>query len=367
MHLGGGREAPSPACVAVDQRLQQAVRGQPVGPVQAAGRDFARRPQVRHRGAAFQVDRHPAHHVMGAGPDRNPVAGDVQIELGAHGGDAGKAAHHPLRVEMRQVEVHVRVPRLLHLADDGQADHVAGRQFGAGIVIGHEAVAVAVDQPGPFAARGLADQAAAAAGDVQHRGMELHELHVAQLGPGAIGHGHAVAGGHLGIGRFAIELARPAGGQDRLLGPDHGLAVPAVPHQRAAADAVQRQQIEREGVLPDLDVARLFHAADHHAHDFLAGGVAQGVDDAVVAVSALAAQGQPAADAGRTACPSRSTRGSARGPRPPPARPPPDRRASRRPRACRPRGPRCGRPGRSRRPRPLGRSCCSTPRSPAWR
>ena len=149
------------------------------------------------------------------------------------------------------------MPRLFHLADDGQADHVARGQLAARIVVGHEAVAVAIDQPRPFAARGLADQAAAAAGDVEHRGMELHELHVAQLGPGAIGHGHAVAGGHLGIGRFAVELARPAGGQDRLLGPDHRLAVPAVPHQRAAADAVVRQQIEREGVLPDVDVGRL--------------------------------------------------------------------------------------------------------------
>ena len=194
---------------------------------------------------------------MGARPDRNPVAGDVQIELGADRGDARKTAHHPLRIEVRQVEIHVRVPRLLHLADDGQADHVARGQLAARIVVGHEAVAVAIDQPGPFAAGGLADQAAAAAGDVEHRGMELHELHVAQLGPGAIGDGHAVAGGHLGIGRFAIELAGPAGGQNRLLGPDHRLAVPAVPHQGAAADAVERQQIEREGVLPDVDVGAI--------------------------------------------------------------------------------------------------------------
>ena len=56
------------------------------------------------------------------------------------------------------VEIDVGVPGLLHLADDGQADHVARGQFAAGVVVGHEAVAVAVHQPGPFPPGGLADQ-----------------------------------------------------------------------------------------------------------------------------------------------------------------------------------------------------------------
>ena len=95
---------------------------------------------------------------MGAGPDGNPLAGDVQAELGAHRGNAGKPRQHPAGVQVRQIEIDVGVPGPLHLADDGQADDVAGGQFAAGIVVGHEAVAVAIDQPGPFAAGGLADQ-----------------------------------------------------------------------------------------------------------------------------------------------------------------------------------------------------------------
>ena len=88
----------------------------------------------------------------------------------------------------RQIEIDVRMPGLFHLRDDRPADDVARSQFGPLVVVGHEAVAVAIDQLGPFAAHRLGDQVAAAAGDVQHRGMELHELHVAQFGPGAIGH-----------------------------------------------------------------------------------------------------------------------------------------------------------------------------------
>ena len=74
-----------------------------------------------------------------------------------------------------------------------------------------------------------------------------------------------------------------------------------------------RQQVEREGVLPDLDVRQLRGPLDHGPHDFLAGGVAQGVDDAVVAVPAFAAQRQRRPPADRTACPTRSARRSARG------------------------------------------------------
>ena len=68
--------------------------------------------------------------------------------------------------------------------------------------------------------------------------MELHELHVAQLGAGAVGDRVAVAGGDGGVGRFAIDLPRAAGAEDRLLGPDERLAVVGVPDERPAAGAV---------------------------------------------------------------------------------------------------------------------------------
>ena len=97
-----------------------------------------------------------------------------------------------------------------------------------------------------------------------------------------------------GIGRLAIDLPGPAGAENRLLGPDERLAVLGIPDQRAAADAVVREQIERKGVLPGVDVRQFGGPLDDGPHHFLAGGVAQGVDDAVVAVAAFAAQGQAA-------------------------------------------------------------------------
>ena len=157
-------------------------------------------------------------------------------------------------VQMAQIQKHARLPRLLHLRDDRPAHDVARRQLGPLVVVGHEPPAGRVDQPRAFAAHRFGDQAAAAAGDVQHRRMKLHELHVAQLGAGAIRERLAVAGRHFGIRRLAINLPGAARAQNRLLGPDERAAVLGVPHERAAAAAFVREQIDRERVRPDLGV-----------------------------------------------------------------------------------------------------------------
>ncbi len=57
------------------------------------------------------------------------------------------------------------------------------------------------------------------------------------------------------IGRLAVDHARAARGQDGLLGPDQQLALTGPPNQGADATALVGQQIEREGVVPDGDVA----------------------------------------------------------------------------------------------------------------
>ena len=49
--------------------------------------------------------------------------------------------------------------------------------------------------------------------------MKLHELHVTDLGAGAIGHGNTVGRGDGRIGRVAINVACPTGGQQ------HGYAI----------------------------------------------------------------------------------------------------------------------------------------------
>ena len=229
---------------------------------------------------------------MSAGTHGNAVRRDVDAKLGARGCDTRKTLRDELGVEMTQVKIHVCVPRLLHLADDRLRNNVARRQFAALVVVVHEAVAVSVDQVSSFAAEGFGDQTAAAAGDVQHGGMELHELHVPHLGTGPVGDCVTVRCGNRRVGRLTIELPGAARAQNGLLRPDRHPSVPLVSHQRSAANSVVSEQVQDERVFPDRHVAQLSRPFDHRPHHFLAGGVAQCMDDPKVAVSAFATQDQ---------------------------------------------------------------------------
>ena len=85
--------------------------------------------------------------------------------------------------------------------------------------------------------------------------MELDELHVPQFHAGPVGQGVSVAGRHVRIGRFAVDLTGASGAQNGLFGPHQGQAVLAVVDQRPAAAAVGGQQIERERVLANMDIS----------------------------------------------------------------------------------------------------------------
>src|SRR5262249_58513973 len=124
-----------------------------------------------------------------------------------------------------------------------------------------------------------ADEEAAGAGQVEHGGVELHELHVAQLGPGAVGGGHAVAGGHRRVGRLAVDHAGAAGGQHGLLGPDRQLAAARPVDQGADAAALVGQQVDGEAAGPEGDVGGLAGEDDGGPDGPETGGVSPGGAD----------------------------------------------------------------------------------------
>ena len=163
-------------------------------------------------------------------------------------------------------------------------------------MLGHEPVAVPVAQVRPFTAEGLRQQVAGRAGDVQDRGVELHEFHVAQLGPGPEREGVAVTRGDRRVGRLPEQLAGASGGQERGPGPDQRRPPRPVPDERPAAPAVLGQEVDGEAVLPDPHVGPGPRLLDDGPHDLAPGGVAQGVDDPGVRVSPLQPQGDAAVD-----------------------------------------------------------------------
>ncbi len=158
-----------------------------------------------------------------------------------------------------------------------------------------------VDEEGALAAHGLGDErllAARALAEPEHRRVELHELEVGQLGPGAQRSGHAVAGRDGRVGRRRVDLAESARGQHdgaRVGRPDAVDLALADDVQGHAADPRVRvgEQVDDEGVLDDLDAGVVAHPVergDEGARDLLAGGVAAGVQDAVAVVATLAGQ-----------------------------------------------------------------------------
>ena len=103
----------------------------------------------------------------------------------------------------------------LHLVVDGAGDDVARRELGVADGSGHERLAVRPPQDRPLAAQRLADQERLRLRVVQAGRVELDELHVADRHAGAVGHGDAVAGRDVGVGRVEVHLAGAAGGQQR--------------------------------------------------------------------------------------------------------------------------------------------------------
>jgi len=83
--------------------------------------------------------------------------------------------------------------------------------------------------------------------------MELHEFHVAQLDPRAVGHCVAIARGDWWIGRLAVKLPCASCSQDDGPRPDQGKPAPLVPDQDTSATSLMGEQIDRRAVLPDPD------------------------------------------------------------------------------------------------------------------
>ena len=151
--------------------------------------------------------------------------------------------------------------------------HVARGQFLLlGLVVGHEAVAVDVEQQAAVAAAAFGDQDA---GREDAGGVELHRLHVAQRGlPGLERDGHADAFADDGVGGDAVQPAGAAGGDHRGLG-DVGaeLARHQVAHHRAVAAAAVVDQRDGLHALVHRDRFGDGAVADREQHR-VAGAVA---------------------------------------------------------------------------------------------
>jgi len=122
--------------------------------------------------------------------------------------------------------------------------------------------------------------------------MELHELHVAHHGPGPIGHGVSVAGGHQRVGGTRVDLSGPAAREHHRPGQTHRQLSLFAQGRGTHTAASIHQQVDDELVLVQLDPAPrgddVGQGACHHA----AGRVPSGVDHTGPRVGPLFPQDQ---------------------------------------------------------------------------
>ena len=287
---------------AEDEGFDEGIGGEAVGAVEAGVGDFADGVEVLDGGLAEEVGDDAADHVMRGWVDRDGLLRRIDVEGHAHVVDAGEAVAEGVFGHVAGIEKDMGELGFGHLCEHGAGDDIARREFGHGVIIGHEAVAVAVDELCAFSADGFRHQGSRGAGNVDGGGMELDHFHIAGDGAGAVGHGVAVGGGDGGVGGFAVEDACAAGGEDGFAGEDHEeAAAGAVFLPGDGADAagfafVDGDEVEDEGVFEDLDFVVCADLAGEGVGEFAAGGVAEGVDDAGGGVTAFAADGEAAID-----------------------------------------------------------------------
>src|SRR5260221_387314 len=91
-------------------------------------------------------------------------------------GRLGRSELRRIGIEAGEVQVHARVIRRYHACEDSPAHNVSGSELGRSVILGHEALAVAIAQHPTCSTHDLADQDAGCAGDIEAGRMELDEL-----------------------------------------------------------------------------------------------------------------------------------------------------------------------------------------------
>ena len=277
-HGGGGAGAE-------DDTFQQGIAGKTVGAVDAGAGNFAGGEEAGDGGESVEIGMDATHGVVGGGVNGGGLLGEVEAEVKAGLEDAGEVVLHDAGGEVGHVEEHVGGAGAIDFGDDSAADDVAAVEF-----VG-EAFALGVAEDGAVAAKGLGEEKAGGALEVEGGGVELNELDVADDGAGAPGHGDAVAGGDIGVGGFFEDATEAAGGEEGGAGKDGvALFVAGVEGDGAADLAVGHEEIGDGGKAKEANVGQRGGFAVEGAGDLFAGGVAVGVEDTVAGVCAFAAE-----------------------------------------------------------------------------
>ena len=198
-----------------------------------------------------------------------------------------------LSIETGHVEIDKLTAGLVHLADDGARHNVARRKFSSLMVARHKAFQHNVAQLRALTPQRFRKQEARRSLDKQRGGMKLHKFHVADEGAGAVGHGHAVATGHGGIGGFLVDVPQPARGEQYGAGASASRRGSFLVQVSDSQDgAILNQQFGCKGARIQLNRGERLRLGHQGPQNFTAGRISMGMQHPRAAVGALARKGQ---------------------------------------------------------------------------
>ncbi len=260
---------------------------------------FADGVEARQLGPCGNVGDHTAAGEVCGRHYGNPLLRDIDAQLKTALVDIGKVFAQEAGRAMGDVEIDAIDAVLFHFEVDGAGDDIARGQLGARVVVGHESGTVRQAQQGTFASDRLGDQEGLRLRVVEAGGVELDELHVRHAATGTPGHGHAIAGGGVGIGGVEVGLAGTTSGQHRMRGTERDDMVMLDVEDIGAPAALARQpefmardQVDSDVMFEHRDVAVVSNLLGQGLLYGSASGIG-GVDDATMAVAAFARQVKP--------------------------------------------------------------------------
>ncbi|MNT31604.1 hypothetical protein D3C72_1674490 [compost metagenome] len=173
----------------------------------------------------------------------NPAAREIEAAVLAPVDHAGEGPGDLLRTQVAHLDIdaaHRPGAAGTHLGVDAAADHVTRGALAAGVVVGHEALAIAIEQIAARAAQTFLEYRAGhpRIGTAQQaRRVELDHFHVAQAEAVAHGHRQAIAG-LVARGRvIPVHRRSGTGGEKHRLGLHKAIAAPAHIDEQHAGNA----------------------------------------------------------------------------------------------------------------------------------
>src|SRR5215203_2526135 len=205
---------------AEDEEVGERVASEAVRAVQPTGY-LAGGEESRHAGGGtLGVDLDPTHRVVDGREDLHRLAGDIYVgkfeKLLVHG---RQLLYDPIVAEVRDIQVDPAVlaaAALLYLCVVRPSHHVTRGEFHLlGVVFLHVPDTLGVAEQSSLAAHALGDEQAAHAWRPHHPGrMELHHLHVHQLGPCVVAENYPISRSLPGVGGDLEDASPPSGRHD---------------------------------------------------------------------------------------------------------------------------------------------------------